>query len=189
MILCLPSFPDAQGCSPSSFPNTLTPVIPYLNLCLSSHLTCHLPSELVLASFLNPQASFLGHLCGILAGMLHVRAARSLRGWAPELRRLWRSLAAPLPGRVGGHRRQAAARQGTGRSGEGSSGGGGLARGSARPVASAPPLTDEELRQRRLQRLGEWDQPRVQRWQQHEQQPVASAPPWPSGAAGRTLSG
>jgi hypothetical protein len=30
-------------------------------------------AELVLASLLNPQASFFGHLCGILAGFIHVR--------------------------------------------------------------------------------------------------------------------
>lgn len=30
-------------------------------------------AELVLASLFNPQASFLGHLAGILAGLLHVR--------------------------------------------------------------------------------------------------------------------
>ncbi|KXZ53472.1 hypothetical protein GPECTOR_7g922 [Gonium pectorale] len=40
-------------------------------------------AELVLASYLNPSASFLGHLAGILAGLLHVRCVEpALRGLA-----------------------------------------------------------------------------------------------------------
>jgi hypothetical protein len=34
--------------------------------------------ELLLASAFNPQASFFGHVCGILAGLAHVQVARAL---------------------------------------------------------------------------------------------------------------
>lgn len=44
-------------------------------------------AELFLASLFNPQASFLGHLAGILAGLLHVRVIAPA---LPALRRTWR---------------------------------------------------------------------------------------------------
>lgn len=47
-------------------------------------------AELFLASLFNPQASFLGHLAGILAGLLHVRL---LAPAAATLQRQWRQAA------------------------------------------------------------------------------------------------
>jgi hypothetical protein len=46
-------------------------------------------AELLLASALNPQASFMGHLAGIFAGMLHVRL---LAPALPYLTRAWRRM-------------------------------------------------------------------------------------------------
>lgn len=35
-------------------------------------------AELVIAQFVSPEASFVGHLCGILAGLLHIYVSRPL---------------------------------------------------------------------------------------------------------------
>jgi rhomboid domain-containing protein 1 len=58
-------------------------------------------AELVLASAFNPQASFFGHLCGILAGVVHVRGAAALRSGASG-QRLLRRVAAAVARVVGG---------------------------------------------------------------------------------------
>lgn len=54
-------------------------------------------AELLLASFFNPRASFLGHLAGILAGLMHVYAV------APALRWAMRLAAQVSGGRAGGN--------------------------------------------------------------------------------------
>jgi membrane associated rhomboid family serine protease len=97
--------------------------------------------ELILASAVNPRASFSGHLCGILAGLLHVKVLgpalrqRRGRGWG------W--------GFGGGVGRRLA-------------GGGDGARAPARrpqqqqqqDQQQQPAMTAEELRRARLRRLG-----------------------------------
>jgi hypothetical protein len=40
--------------------------------------------ELLIAQVANPQASFLGHVCGILAGLLHVKVTSK---WVARFRR------------------------------------------------------------------------------------------------------
>jgi hypothetical protein len=40
--------------------------------------------ELVVISMMNPQASFVGHLCGILAGLIHVKWTSKLYHMLPR---------------------------------------------------------------------------------------------------------
>ncbi|GBF96816.1 hypothetical protein Rsub_09672 [Raphidocelis subcapitata] len=63
-------------------------------------------AELLLASALNPRASFAGHLAGIAAGLLHVRAAAALRrgGWARRLAAAARRVAGAAGGGARGPR-------------------------------------------------------------------------------------
>ncbi|KAF6254631.1 hypothetical protein COO60DRAFT_1703209 [Scenedesmus sp. NREL 46B-D3] len=108
-------------------------------------------AELLLASALNPQASFLGHLAGILAGLLHVRLL------APALpypaRTWWRlQLQARMrlnPGQASGNRlgvSGTAAENGAAR-------GAGVGDEVVVESSSRAQLSTEELRQRRLQRF------------------------------------
>eukprot|EP00879_Flechtneria_rotunda_P020493 GHRR01021561.1.p1 GENE.GHRR01021561.1~~GHRR01021561.1.p1 ORF type:complete len:250 (+),score=99.52 GHRR01021561.1:583-1332(+) len=63
-------------------------------------------AELVLASALNPQASFMGHLAGIFAGLLHVRVLAPafpliMRAWRRARLSMWLRLQ-PGPARFAG---------------------------------------------------------------------------------------
>ncbi|KAG2494846.1 hypothetical protein HYH03_007086 [Edaphochlamys debaryana] len=66
-------------------------------------------AELLLSSYFNPRASFLGHLGGILAGWLHVRLvapAAAAAGWRPQGvrdREAWREPAGDRPPGEGGN--------------------------------------------------------------------------------------
>lgn len=115
--------------------------VPYLGFSLPTKYLCWV--ELVLASLLNPQASFFGHLCGIVAGLLYVWYLRPLGTWAYSV------VAEQQPGT---HRRWDARRQYF--TGSGTTGGG--PQGPSEGAPGRPPsrpLSEEELRQRRLLHL------------------------------------
>lgn len=55
--------------------------------CTAIHVQYICWAELFLASYLVPNASFLGHLCGIVVGWLHVRYVEpKLRGLGQQVR-------------------------------------------------------------------------------------------------------
>lgn len=67
------NWPAATSCRLTSLTNahlflTLFSCTLHITLCVCFHLQYMAWAELFIASALNPRASFMGHLCGILAG-------------------------------------------------------------------------------------------------------------------------
>lgn len=92
-------------------------------------------AELVLASLANPQASFFGHLCGIVAGIIHVQAVKRVAVLLRAGRRLRRWLGFQAAGSAQYFNSGGVSGRGSG----GSSSGGGSR-------ANAPPPTQQPQR-------------------------------------------
>ena len=157
--------------------------IPYLGGLLRVPAKFSVLAELLVVQLLSPEASLLGHLCGVAAGALHVRAAAALAaaaargggggggggGWGA----IPAAVAAALRRAVGGGRRRFT--------------GGGRAGGEAPPprararasaAAAAAPRPDQQQQQQQQQ------QQIQQQRRQQAQQAAASA----SAAAAAAIS-